>query len=98
MRLKPESSQAFLKSLVTILEHENRDDEVLKELRLIFELIFEELTEDLKEYRLSIDPKDIHHILFFADIFISDSQTMTAEAAVLGTPSIRYNDFVGRLG
>jgi hypothetical protein len=28
---------------------------------------------------------------------ISDSQTTTAEAAILGVPSIRYNLFVGRL-
>ena len=57
-----------------------------------------ELGMNLDQYRLSINPMDIHHILFFANILISDSQTMTAEAAVLGTPSIRFNDFVGKLG
>ena len=31
-------------------------------------------------------------------MFIGDSQTMTAEAAVLGTPALRFNDFVGKLG
>jgi predicted glycosyltransferase len=31
-------------------------------------------------------------------MFIGDSQTMTAESAVLGTPAIRFNDFVGKLG
>ena len=36
--------------------------------------------------------------LFNADLYIGDSQTMAAEAAVLGTPSIRFNDFVGKLG
>ena len=30
-------------------------------------------------------------------MFIGDSQTMTAEAAVLGTPAIRCNTFVGRI-
>ncbi|MBK6641096.1 MAG: hypothetical protein IPG39_07565 [Bacteroidetes bacterium] len=30
-------------------------------------------------------------------MLIGDSQTMTAEAAVLGTPALRYNDFVGKL-
>jgi predicted glycosyltransferase len=30
-------------------------------------------------------------------MYIGDSQTMTAEAAVLGTPAIRFNDFVGEL-
>jgi len=36
---------------------------------------------------------DMHHILAFAKLLISDSQTMTIEAAVLGVPSIRYNSF-----
>ena len=40
----------------------------------------------------------MHHALYFAQIYIGDSQTMAAEAAVLGTPSIRFNDFVGKLG
>jgi predicted glycosyltransferase len=30
-------------------------------------------------------------------MFIGDSQTMTAESAVLGTPALRFNDFVGEL-
>ena len=29
---------------------------------------------------------------------IGDSQTMSAEAGVLGTPFTRYNDFVGKIG
>ena len=33
----------------------------------------------------------------FAKIFISDSQTMTSEAGFLGTPFIRFNDFVGKI-
>jgi predicted glycosyltransferase len=37
-------------------------------------------------------------ILAQCDLVISDSQTMTAEAAVLGTPALRINDFVGKLG
>ena len=40
----------------------------------------------------------MHHLLAFANLFIGDSQTMAAEAAVLGTPFIRYNDFVGKIG
>ena len=34
----------------------------------------------------------------FAEMYIGDSQTMAAEAAVLGTPAIRFNDFVGEIG
>jgi len=44
-----------------------------------------------------IEPWDMHHILAFAKMIISDSQTMAAEAMVLGTPSIRINSFVGKL-
>ena len=35
--------------------------------------------------------------MYYATMFIGDSQTMTSEAAVLGTPSIRCNTFVGRI-
>ncbi len=50
-----------------------------------------------REGRYSIEPWDMHDILAFAKLVISDSQTMTRESAILGTPSIRYNSFVGRL-
>lgn len=43
-----------------------------------------------------IDPWDMHDIIAFAKMIISDSQTMTIEGAVLGVPSIRINSFVGR--
>ncbi len=56
------------------------------------------LEPQFEQYRLQINPLDIHHALYFADMFIGDSQTMAAEAAVLGTPSFRFNDFVGKLG
>ena len=31
----------------------------------------------------------------FATLYIGDSQSMANEAAMLGTPSLRFNDFVG---
>ena len=34
----------------------------------------------------------------FAALYIGDSQSMAVEAAMLGTPSIRFNDFAGRIG
>ncbi|MFI5142291.1 MAG: DUF354 domain-containing protein, partial [Bacteroidia bacterium] len=55
------------------------------------------LEPQFDKYRIQISPLDIHHALYFADMYIGDSQTMTAEAAVLGTPAIRFNDFVGEL-
>jgi predicted glycosyltransferase len=56
------------------------------------------LEPELEPYRIFIEPKYMHHAMYFAQIYIGDSQTMAAEAAVLGTPSIRFNDFVGKLG
>lgn len=49
----------------------------------------------LKSYLLTTPAKEIHQVLHFANIYIGDSQTMATEACLLGTPSIRYNSFVG---
>ena len=57
-----------------------------------------ELEPQFEKYRIIINPLDMHHVMYFATMYIDDSQTMAAEAGVLGTPFIRYNDFVGRIG
>jgi hypothetical protein len=44
-----------------------------------------------------IPPDMIHDLLAGAQLLVSDSQTMTIEAALLGIPSIRINSFVGRI-
>ena len=56
------------------------------------------LTPELEQYRIAINPLDIHHVMAFADLYIGDSQTMAAESGVLGVPFVRFNDFVGRIG
>jgi len=55
------------------------------------------LPPEFAEYKIAASPDKIHHLLYYATMFIGDSQTMTAEAAVLGTPAIRCNTFVGRI-
>lgn len=55
------------------------------------------LEPQFEQYRIKIDPLDMHHVMAFASLYIGDSQTMAAEAGVLGTPFVRLNDFVGRL-
>lgn len=57
-----------------------------------------ELEPQFEPYRLNIKPIDMHHVMAFASMYIGDSQTMAAEAGVLGVPFIRFNDFVGRIG
>lgn len=53
------------------------------------------LEPELDDYRMTVPPEKVHDLLYFAHMLISDSQTMTTEAAVLGTPAIRCNSFVG---
>jgi len=55
------------------------------------------LDESLKKYELKINPAEMQQILANASILISDSQSMTMEAAMLGIPSIRFSDFAGRI-
>lgn len=55
------------------------------------------LSQQFERYRLTIKPENIAHAIYFAKLFIGDSQTMTSEAAVLGTPAFRCNDFVGKI-
>jgi predicted glycosyltransferase len=55
------------------------------------------LPGELAGLRLPLPPARAHHALAGAAFVFGDSQTMTAEAAVLGTPAIRLNGFVGRI-
>lgn len=55
------------------------------------------LKPEFEPYRLMIPVSKIHHCLAEASLVIGDSQTMVAEAAVLGVPAIRISSFVGRL-
>lgn len=57
-----------------------------------------ELEPCFEPYRIHIRPIDMHHVMAFADLYLGDSQTMAAEAGVLGVPFVRFNDFVGRIG
>jgi predicted glycosyltransferase len=53
------------------------------------------LPKELEPYKIKIPPEKIHDIIYYSQMFIGDSQTMTTEAALLGTPAIRCNSFVG---
>lgn len=53
------------------------------------------LPEDLRAYAVPVPPEKIHHLLYYATLLFGDTQTMTTESALLGTPAIRCNSFVG---
>lgn len=55
-----------------------------------------ELPPELSGYKLPTPASAIHSVLSFADLYLGDSQTMATEAALLGTPAIRSNSFVGQ--
>jgi len=55
------------------------------------------IDDEFKKYQLKLAPEKVHSLLYYATMLIGDSQTMTSEAAVLGTPSIRSNSFCGRI-
>lgn len=56
-----------------------------------------ELEQSLEKYRIKVLPSDFKHVLSGAYLYVGDSQTMSSEAAVLGVPSFRLNDFVGKI-
>jgi predicted glycosyltransferase len=79
------------------LEDKRRLITTLTEKGKVFITMERELEPEFEKYRLKISPEKIHSLIYYATMLIGDSQTMTSEAAVLGTPAIRCNSFVGRI-
>ena len=50
------------------------------------------LSKKLHKYELIIAPNRMHDLMYHASLFIGDSQTMCAEAGILGTPFINEKD------
>jgi uncharacterized protein len=55
------------------------------------------IDDKYNKYILRINPNDIHHLLINSHLLISDSQSMSVEASVLGVPSLRLSDFAGKI-
>jgi predicted glycosyltransferase len=55
------------------------------------------IDEEFKKYQLKLSPEKIHSLIYYATMLIGDSQTMTSEAAVMGTPAVKCNTFAGKL-
>jgi len=55
-----------------------------------------EMPEQIRKYKLCISPEKIFDVMYYSEIVVGDSQTMIAEAGILGTPSIRFNALVGK--
>lgn len=79
------------------LENKRRLVEMLTKYGKVFITTERDIDEEFESYKLKISPEKAHSLLYFATMFVGDSQTMTSEAAVLGTPAIRCNTFVGKI-
>jgi hypothetical protein len=56
-----------------------------------------EIEPEFEKYRLPVSPEKIHSLMYYSDLFLGDSQTMTSEAAIMGVPALKCNTFAGRL-
>ncbi|MBM3453699.1 MAG: hypothetical protein FJX80_00975 [Bacteroidetes bacterium] len=109
LQFNPSLSKYFIIRLVSLnATHDTgksglTDEDVLKLIDLlesygkVFITSERKLPSKFEKYRINIKVNELAHALYFADFLIADSQTMSAEAGVLGTPYIRFNDFVGRI-
>ncbi len=79
------------------IENKRKLINMLSQYGKIFITTEREIDPEFDKYRITIPPHKIHSFIYYATMFLGDSQTMTSEAAVLGIPSIRSNSFVGRI-
>jgi len=79
------------------IENKRKLIKVLEKKGKVFITTEHNIDNEFKKYQLSISPEKAHSLIYYATMLIGDSQTMTSEAAVLGTPAIRSNTFVGRI-
>jgi uncharacterized protein len=49
------------------------------------------LPPELLPFEIKIKPDRVHHVLYFADLFVGEGATMASECAALGTPAIYVN-------
>lgn len=57
-----------------------------------------DLPSELAEYRISLSPEKIHHLLYYATLYFGESPTMASESALLGTPAILVSSWACKLG
>ena len=79
------------------IENKRRLVEYLKMKGRVFITTERNIDNEFKPYQLAVSPEKAHSLIYYSTMLIGDSQTMTSEAAVLGTPAIRCNTFVGRI-
>lgn len=79
------------------IENKRRMVKLLSQHGKVFITTERNIDEEFRPYQLKVSQEKVHSLMYYATMFVGDSQTMTSEAAVLGTPAIRCNTFVGRI-
>ena len=79
------------------IENKRRLVNYLKAKGKVFITTERDIDDEFKPFQLKVSPEKAHSLVYYATMLVGDSQTMTSEAAVLGTPAIRCNTFVGRI-
>lgn len=81
------------------------DNEILDRIISIFEkrdfqiFISSEKVVDEKylKYQQNVPVVFMHDLLAYSSFLVCDSQSLAVEASMLGTPSVRFNDFAGKI-
>jgi len=56
------------------------------------------LGSDFEKYKLKIPPEKFHSLLSYAELYIGESGAISAEAGILGVPSVYVSSLVGTMG
>ncbi len=56
------------------------------------------LVEEFKKYKIRVPSEKIHHLLYYATLYVGEGATMAVESAILGTPSIYVSTLAGTMG
>ncbi len=109
-QFNPDGGKYSLIRLVSMTASHDRGKEGLSDERVqrlidrlgqhgkVFIISEKPLKPEWEQMRLNLKPINHLHAMYYADIFVGDSQSMASEAGFLGTPAIRFNDFAGKVG
>lgn len=67
-------------------------DEISRKMKVIISIENKRMIDNSTGEEMNISPSEIHHLLYYADLFVGESSTMAVESAVLGTPAVYIND------
>lgn len=71
--------------------------ELLEKYGKVFITTEREPEPEFHKWQLKIAPEKVHHLMYYATMFVGDSQTMTSEASIMGTPALKCNSFAHKL-